>query len=365
MRQRRRTSLGTALAVALGSLVTGGSLAAQTTSRFTKPVVSANVPRTPDGKPDMQGIWDAATITPLERPDGVKDLVMTEEAMRKLEGREVERVDQLARPSDPNRAAPRVDGNVGGYNYFWIARGNRGLRINGQPRTSLIVDPPDGKIPPQTAEAKRRNSAARGSVFLPTSDAPENAQPTGAGAYDDYELRPLAERCILAFGSSSGPPTLPNYFYNNLKQIVQTKDHIVLLIEMVHDARMVPIGKPHAPQGVRKWMGDSVGRWEGDTFVIETTNFTNKTRFRGSTDMMKVTERLTRLDEHQLLYQFTIEDPATWTTPWSGEYTWLKTDEHVYEYACHEGNYSFQGIMAGERLLDREAAAKQNSEKDK
>ena len=132
MHQRRLTSLGTTLAVALGSLVAGGSLAAQTPSAFTKPVVSANVPRTPDGKPDMQGIWDAATITPLERPDGVKDLVMTEEAMRKLEGREVERVDQLARPSDPNRAAPRVDGNVGGYNNFWIARGNRGLRINGQ-----------------------------------------------------------------------------------------------------------------------------------------------------------------------------------------------------------------------------------------
>jgi hypothetical protein len=323
------------------------------------------VPRTPDGKPDMQGIWDAATITPLERPAGVKDLTMAEDEMRKLEGREVDRVDQLARPSDPNRAAPKVDGNVGGYNYFWIARGNRGLRINGQPRTSLIVDPPDGRIPAQTDDAKKRNSAARGSVLLPTSDAPENAQPTGPGAYDDYELRPLAERCIMAFGSSSGPPTLPNYFYNNLKQVVQTKDHVVILIEMIHDARMVPIGKPHAPSSVRKWMGDSVGRWEGDTFVIETTNFTNKTRFRGSTDKLKVTERLTRLDEHQLLYQFTIEDPATWTKPWSGEYTWLRTDEQIYEYACHEANYSFQGIMAGERLLDREAAAKKDSEKDK
>jgi hypothetical protein len=143
--------------------------------------------------------------------------------------------------------------------------------------------------------------------------------------------------------------------------VVQTPSHVILFIEMIHDARIVPINKPHAPPAIRKWMGDSVGRWEGDTFVIETTNFTNKTRFRGSSDRMKVTERLTRISENEILYQFTIEDPTTWTRPWSGEYTWLKTDEQIFEYACHEHNYSLQGILAGERLLDREAAAKKGT----
>jgi hypothetical protein len=355
MRMRLLASLAVAVGLVPGALLVQSPVAGQAPVGLTKPVVSPKVPRTPDGKPDMQGIWNAATVTPLERPaEYAGRPVLSEEEARKLEGNEVARVEQRAQPSDPNRSAPKIDGNVGGYNNFWIDRGNRVLRINGQPRASLIVDPPDGKVPEQVPEAKKRNAVARGSVARPNSDAPENAQPNGPGAYDDVELRPLAERCIMAFGSTSGPPTLPNYFYNNLKQVVQTPDHVMILIEMIHDARIIPIGKPRATSTIRKWMGDSVGRWDGDTFVVETTSFTNKTRFRGSSENLKVTERLTRTDENTLLYQFTVEDPATWPRPWSGEYTWVKSEEPIYEYACHEHNYALGDILRGERLLDAE-----------
>jgi len=172
------------------------------------------------------------------------------------------------------------------------------------------------------------------------------------------ELRPLGERCILGFGSTSGPPTLPNYFYNNYKQIVQTPDHVMILVEMVHDVRIIPLNKPHAPAAVRKWMGDSVGRWDGDTLVVETTNFTNKTRFRGSSENVKVTERFTRTDDGTILYRFTVDDPSTWVTPWTGEYPWVATTERIYEYACHEGNYALQNILRGARAQEKAAGAR-------
>jgi hypothetical protein len=313
--------------------------------------------RTPWGHPDLQGVWNAATLTPIERPDNVGGkLSLTKEEAAAIERAERQRVQQRARPSDPNRPAPVVGGNVGGYNNFWIDRGSTTFMLDGQYRTSIIVDPPDGKIPPQTPAARKRNAFARGTAVRPNSDALESDQPTGTGAFDDYELRPLGERCILGFGSTSGPPTLPNYFYNNLKQIVQTPDYVMILVEMVHDVRIIPLNRSHAPPGIRKWMGDSVGRWEGDTLVVETTNFTNKTRFRGSSENMKVIERIRRIDDGTILYRFTIEDPATWTRSWTGEYPWVATDEKVYEYACHEGNYAMQGILKGERLLDAERA---------
>jgi hypothetical protein len=316
-----------------------------------------SVPRTPWGHPDFQGTWDVSTLTPLERPDAAGGkLSMTKEEAEKIGADERARIDRLAQSSNPDRNAPPAGRNVGGYNYFWIDRGDGAFMIDGQYRTSIIVDPPNGKVPQQTAEAQARN--ARNRALAPTADAPESANPNGIGSYDNIEQRPLAERCILAFGSTSGPPSLPNYFYNNLKQIVQTPDYVLILVEMVHDARLIRLNKPHDPPGIRKWMGDSVGRWEGDTLVVETTNFTNKTRFRGSTENMKVIERFTRTGPKSMLYRFTVEDKETWPTAWTGEYPWVTTDEQIYEYACHEGNYAMGDIMRGARVLEKDAAEK-------
>jgi hypothetical protein len=312
-------------------------------------------PRTAWGDPDLQGNWDVSTLTPLERPDAAGGkLSMTMEEAARIEAAEKARVERAARASKGDREAPPVGNNVGGYNNFWIHRGDSSFMIDNQYRTSIIVDPPDGKVPALTAEATAR--AARGRALAPTSDAPESANPTGVGAYDNIEQRPLAERCIIAFGSTSGPPSLPNYFYNNLKQIIQTPDYVVILVEMVHDARIIPLNKPHGPSHIKKWFGDSVGRWDGDTLVVETTNFNNKTRFRGSTENLKVIERFTRVDPQTILYRFTVEDKATWPRPWTGEYPWVATNEHIYEYACHEGNYAMGDIMRGARLIENEEA---------
>jgi hypothetical protein len=314
-----------------------------------------SAPRTAWGHPDLQGNWNAATLTPLERPDTAQGkLSLTKEEAAVIERTERARVAARARPSDPNRAAPAAGGAVGGYNNFWIDRGTSAFVVDGQHRTSIIVDPADGKIPPMKPEARKRNAGRRGTVLLPTSDAPESAGVEGPGAFDDPELRPLGERCLLGFGSTSGPPTLPNYFYNNYKQIVQTPEYVMILIEMVHDARIIRLNAQHPPQTIRKWMGDSIGHFEGDTLVVETTNFSNKTRFRGSSENLKVTERFKRVDADTILYRFTIEDPSTWETSWTGEYPWVGTDDRIYEYACHEGNYALGDILRGERILDKE-----------
>ena len=227
-------------------------------------------------------------MTPLERPAELGNkLTLTDAEAATIEKAEAARIERAARPSNPDRVAPPVGGdgstgaagNVGGYNNFWIDRGDSNNRVDGQIRTSIIIDPPNGRVPALTDEAIRRNAAARRAA--PTSDAPESAETREPGAYDNPEQRPLGERCIVGFGSTSGPPSLP-VLYNNFKQIVQTKDHVMILVEMNHDARIIPLNKPHAPPHIRKWLGDSVARWERDTLVIDTTNFTDKTRFRGS-----------------------------------------------------------------------------------
>jgi hypothetical protein len=331
-------------------------------------------PRMADGHPDLQGTYDVATITPVERPAALGSrLVLTDAEVAALEGYELERVEKGAAPSDPNRQAPPVGGDrtptksyleglfrsgggvVGGYNNFWIAAGSRNIVVDGQKRSSIVVDPPDGHVPPMKAEAQRRNREYLAARVSP--DANEGAAAGPPGAYDGPESRPLAERCLLGFGSTSGPPTLPNYFYNNLKQIVQTPTTVLILNEMVHDARIVRIGGQHLPPTIRKWMGDSVGHWEGDTLVVDTTNFTDKTQFRGSGENLHVIERFTRTDPNTLLYRFTVDDPTTWDKPWSGEYPWNGTDEKIYEYACHESNYSLEGVLRGARVSDADAAA--------
>ena len=312
-------------------------------------------PRTPWGDPDLQGTWNVATLTPIERPDNVGGrLELTPQEAAEIERTEALRVARGARPSDPNRAAPQAGGGVGGYNNVWIDRGETAFIVNGKYRTSIIIDPADGRIPPQTAEARKR-AAGRGA--RPTSDAPESAGADGPpGQYDNMEQRPLGERCLLGFSSTSGPPTLPNYFYNNYKQIVQTPTHVMILYEMVHDVRIIPLNRSHRPSDMRFWLGDSVGRFEGDTLVVETTNFSDKTRFRGSSPDMKVTERFTRTEDGAILYRFTIDDPKTWAVSWTGEYPWEATQDRIYEYACHEGNYALQNIMRGARFQEREGA---------
>jgi hypothetical protein len=335
------------------------SLAAQAPKTGTKPYAP---PRTPDGHPDLQGTYDLATLTPMERPNGVKG-VLTDEEAKKLERDVAARVAAGARPISADRAAPPkggdgstgAAGNVGGYNNFWLDPGSSYTIVDGEKRTSIVIDPPDGKVPPLTPAARQR-AAAR--LPRPTSDTTESRDPglEPPGSYDDPERRPLGERCILGFGSTSGPPALPDYFYNNLHQIVQTPDNIMILTEMVHDARVIRMNAEHLPKTIRKWMGDSVGHWERDTLVVDTTNFTDKTRFRGATEDMHVVERFTRVAPNALLYQFTIDDPATWTRPWTGEFTWPVTNEHIYEYACHEANYALENILRGARLREREQA---------
>ncbi len=330
---------------------------------------SKPIPRTPEAHPDLSGTYDTATLTPLERPArfGNKLFLTAEEAAR-IEAEERALSEELGRPSDPERAAPPEGGdgspgpygNVGGYNFLWIDRGTTVFELDGRRRTSILVDPDDGQLPPLTPEAEKR-VAARSLLYK--ENAGDNKGEAwwlhieGPGPYDDPEQRPLGERCLLGFGSTSGPPSLP-VLYNNLKRIVQTEDYVVILVEMVHDARIIPLNREHAPKEIRKWMGDSVGHWEGDTLVVDTTNFGETPALFYASPNLHVVERFTRIDEKTILYRFTVEDPTVWTKPWSGEYPWVATDERIYEYACHEANYSFGGILRGARLLEAEAARK-------
>jgi hypothetical protein len=319
-------------------------------------------PRLADGHPDLQGTYDLATMTPVERPRGAK-AVLTKEEAAKLETAAAlarEKGDQAIkgdRPAPPKGGdgSTGAAGNVGGYNTGWLDPGSSFTVVNGEKRSSIVVDPADGRVPPYIAGARTRLAAF---AARPTSDTQESNDPgleTAPGAYDDPERRALGERCILGFGSTSGPPALPDYFYNNLHKIVQTRDTVMILTEMVHDARIVRMNAQHLPKSIHKWMGDSVGRWEGDTLVVDTTNFNDKTRFRGSTANLHVVERFTRVDAKTLLYRFTIEDPDTWATPWSGEYSWPATDQRIFEYACHEANYALQDILSGARVREKEA----------
>jgi len=343
--------------LSLATLVVAGSTALSGQSR-------PSLPRTPDGHPDLQGVYDLATLTPLERAAG-QSLVLTDEEAARLEKQVAERKFRAGLPSKGDREAPPVGGdgstgaagNVGGYNNFWIDNGTRYVMVDGRKRMSIIVDPSDGRIPALTAEARQRAAARTAQT---TSDQQSREDDPGfdptPGAYDDPERRPLGERCLLGFGSTSGPPALP-VLYNNLHQIVQTADTVLIVNEMVHDVRVVRMNAPHLPSTMRRWMGDSVGRWAGDTLVVDTTNFTDKTRFRGSSENLHVVERFTRFDAKTLLYRFTIDDAATWASAWTGEYTWPATDEHLYEYACHEGNYALGNILRGARLKESKEAA--------
>ncbi|HWZ30908.1 MAG TPA: hypothetical protein VNX18_06230 [Bryobacteraceae bacterium] len=375
MRNRFVSSTSATAGMAL-ALAWMGLTALPSAAQVTKTAAKAALPRTPDGHPDLQGIYDLATMTPIERLPGDPP-VLTKEQAEKVQQAELARRTADGGKLDPNRPPLPVGGDksqgksffeilekagggaVGGYDRLWLNQGKAYTVVDGQIRTSIVIDPPDGHVPPFNAAGKKRNAGMRG---LPTSDAAEDQDVRTAsrpGEYDNPEQRPLSERCLLGFGSTSGPPALPDYFYNDNHQIVQTSDSIMILTEMIHDVRIVRMKGEHLPKNMRFWLGDSVGHWDGDTLVIDTTNFTDKTRFRGSTENLHVVERLKRLDAHTLLYRFTVEDPETWDRPWTGEMTWPATDKPIYEYACHEGNYALGDVMRGARLQEsQEAAAK-------
>ncbi len=333
------------------------------------------VPRTPDGRPDLQGNWTNGTITPIERPQGF-EAVLTPEQVAEIEGGRQECIEANSQLSDPDRGAPAAGGvslgcdfileaaagGTGGYNVFYLDRGDQVAVVNGEPRSSLLTTPDDGRIPARTPEARQRLGqlmTARGQH----------------GEFDNPENRPLSERCIVSFGPNAGPPMLPNYFYNNNYTIVQTPDHVVIMTEMVHDARIIPIGA--APGGgetgtaveadgprpfadaIRPWFGDSRGWWEDDTLVIETSKLnpqqlTAYREFFGASPNMKITERLTRADANTITYEFLIDDPDTWESPWGGEVPFVKMDDLLYEYACHEANYALENVLRGARAQERD-----------
>jgi len=354
MSMRHSTSL-LGLCIAIAAVGLPSLAAAQAQARDAGQWV---VPRTPEGHPDLQGNWSNATITPLTRREG-QSAVLTWDEVATLEGRAAGRLDRLSQPSDPDRAPPEIGGRVGGsdglggdlsYNGVYLDRGDRVAVVNGEPRSSLLTNPPDGRRPARTPEAIERAAERRAS-------RPQ------FGPYDNPENRPLAERCIVSFGSNAGPPMLPNGFYNNNYTIVQTADYVMIHTEMVHDTRIIRLGEPDPlPEGVRPWFGDSWGRWEGDALVVETTNLNLQQSY--SSPGAKVIERFTRADEETLLYEFTIDDPS-YTQPWGGQVPFRRLDQLVYEYSCHEGNYALTNILSGARYQEAQGARNGPEQEDR
>ena len=316
----------------------------------TDPAVVAKgykAPRNAWGQPDLSGVWSPATITRLERdPTLGERLVLSEAETQALEGENARFNATDKAPTDPNVKVDDLQCGVKGfpkgpecgYNNFWVDPGTKVLRVAGQPRTSILVSPKSGRLPLRP-EAAARLQAQAGNARV--------------GNFDGPERRPLGERCLVGFGSTSGPPMLP-VLYNNHYAVAQSKGEIAIEVEMVHDMRLIRLGSGHPPASVRTWMGDSAAHWEGETLVVETANFRADQTFRGASADMRVTERLTRLSPTQLLYQFEVADPATFTQPVMGELAWNLTKDQIYEYACHEGNYALPGILAGARAAEKQ-----------
>ncbi|WP_129642522.1 hypothetical protein [Peristeroidobacter agariperforans] len=300
-------------------------------------------PRLADGTPDLQGVWTNQTATPMERAVelGTRRAFTDAEAAA-ISKAAIAAVEADAQPSDPDKkieAAASLP-PVGNYNLFWTDRGMSVAQIDGEYRTSMIIEPLNGRVPPLTEAAQQRMTATK---IGRSNDGPEG--------------RALGERCLLSFGYASGPPMLP-VMYNSYYQIVQSPGYVMILVEMVHDARIIRIDDKHVPSSVRKWMGDSVGRWEGDTLVVETRNFRQEQSFRGSSEQAVITERFTRVADDKIVYRFTIDDPATFTERITGELPFAPANGNIYEYACHEGNYALPGILSGAREEEKAAAAK-------
>jgi hypothetical protein len=303
--------------------------AAAKTTRAAKTYIA---PRTPDGQPDLQGYWSNTSYTPLERPNGVnKEFYSKDEA------------EEIIKRAAANESEQTEPGTIPDVHYdftqFGLDRSQSALSTN--LRTSLIVDPPNGKFPPLSAEGQSR-AAERAAM-----------RKQMGGPLDAAQNQSLSVRCINM--DRNGPPMLAGA-YNNNYQFIQGPGYVMILVEMLHDARIIPLGKrPQLTENLRQLEGSSRGHWEGETLVVETTNFTNKTAFQGSSEKMRLIERFTRVAEDTIRYQFTVEDPATWTRPWSAEVPWKKTVGPIFEHACHEGNYGLANSLAGARVEEKRA----------
>lgn len=328
-----------------------------------------NVPRRDDGRPDFSGTYDVKTLTPQVRPARFGErLELTEEEADAIAAHWKTNLDSDSAPRDPNREAPPeggtsiyapelagAAGKVGGYNAFYVDIGESAFKIDGKYRTSILIDPPNGRYPART-ELGKKALARRMSFFHEnTGTAWWIEEGREVGPYDDPELRPATERCTAA----SKPPHLPT-LYNNLKTIVQTDDIVMINIELQHDTRVIPIladGPPSERDAEEPTSpnGNSIGWWDGDTLVVDTVGFTPGP---GVSEGLHVVERFSPIGADSMLYRFTVDDPA-FVSPYSGEYPWPRTDDRSYEYACHEGNYSFGGILRGARVLEAEALASQ------
>jgi hypothetical protein len=321
---------------ALAAAIAAVLLAAAPAAGQAKAKVAAKTwtaPHTADGQPDLQGLWTNATITPFERP---KDLagkeVFTAEEAAAYEKR-------IADNSNRDKRGGTAEADVAGaYNDFWFERGSKVVPTR---RTSLVIDPPNGMVPALTPEAQKA-AAARTEISRRPPEGPE-----------DFGL---PERCLL--WPTAGPPMLPSG-YNNNYQILQVPGYVVILIEMIHDVRIIPLdGRPHLPQNIRQWLGDSRGHWDGNTLVVDTTNFTDNTHFRGADRNLHLIERFTRVDPNTILYEFTVDDPTAFTKPWKAQAPLTKTPGPIYEYACHEGNYSMLNVLKGARAQEKTAGLK-------
>ena len=322
-------------------------------AQSTKPATPV-VPRTPDGKPDLQGFWDFRTLTPLERPASqAGKAFLTEEEAQALQQQNSDRRTRAAAAGDP-RTAPRTPGGggvaVGGYNDFWM---DGGTSVVADRRTSLLVDQEDGRLPQLKPGIPRQVGSLVEDLPL---QPPVRVLATG-GPADGPEHRGLSERCLVGF--NSGPPMLPSC-YNNHMQLVQTSDYVMILNEMNHDARIIPLNtRPGPPTAIRQWAGVSRGKWEGDTLVVTTTNFTDKTASFapgvltaiGTGDTLTLTERFRR-DGNTLVYEFTVNDPVSFVRPFTAMVPMRRSDQPVFEYACHEGNYGLMSILRGARILE-------------
>jgi hypothetical protein len=338
-----------------------------------QPAPGYAVPKTSWGAPDLQGTWSNVSITDMQRAPAYPNLVMTPEEVKKMEGEDYynNRTREDAKPTDL-KTAKLLDGSDllsgGGYNAFWVDQGTKVATVKGEPRSSWIIEPVDGRIPRKGAAAAALPRPAPGTPGAPTGAASKTGTVQGPGAvdrnagggfgsYDNPESRPMGERCIIGFGNTGGP-VMTNVLYNNHYQIVQAPDHVMILIEMVHDARIIPIVKSAAEAklsngAIKKWLGESVGWYEGDTLVVQTKNVMPAQRGYISKDGM-LTERFTRWNNDQITYEFTVDDPTQYTQPWKGEIALNWSKEPFYEYACHEGNYAMEGILAGARKQERE-----------
>ena len=335
-------SAGAIVALA-GILALPVSVAAQSSSGAAQEAESYTAPRTADGHPDLQGFWTNQTYTPLERPDGVDKAFYTVEEVAAIEQGRAEREFSQTTPG----TIPDVHYD---FTQFGLDRSQSTFARN--LRTSMIIDPPNGRLPPVNAEGRRR-----------AAEVAAERERMG-GRWDSAENNQLDDRCIIMRGA--GPPMM-NAGYNANYQIVQNRDYVMFLVEMIHDARIVPLDGRGAPSDrARQWMGMSRGRWEGDSLVVETTNLNGKNPFNGSSDRMRVTERFTRVDDETILYRFTVDDPLTWDRPWTAEMPMRKTIGPLFEHACHEGNYGLYNTLVGARLEEQraaEAAAREESQK--